>query len=130
VVQDPCVGARDHLAAEGFTVLPHPAPAEPPGGPFDLILCADSLGEINSDDDGYLRDPANAEHPDFADALEDRYGFVQKLAPWKRYLAPAGKLILWEPFNRAEIWTALSGLLATCGWRVASAEDRLELTLP
>lgn len=122
VVQDICPGPRDFLASRGHALLPHPAPASPPGGPFDLILAADALGEINSDEDGFLRDPANETHLDFAEALEERYGFAQKLAPWKPYLAAAGKLLLWEPFSRREIWGALAGYLAREGWQASLRE--------
>src|SRR5690606_4485322 len=42
---------------------------------FDIILCADSLGEIHADEDDWLSDPDNADAPDFSDEVEARYGF-------------------------------------------------------
>ena len=136
VTHDLCAGARDHLQAEGFAVLPHPAPPGPAGGPFDLIVCADSLGEIHSDDDGYLRDPANHAAPEFADALEERYGFAHKLSIWKPYLAASGNLLLWEPFTHAAVWERLARYLGETGWAArpvpaaSGTAPYLELSLP
>jgi hypothetical protein len=134
VTQDICAQAREHLAARGFAVLPYPAPAAPPEGPFDLILCADSLGELNSDDDGLLAKPDSASLPDFGDMLEDRYGFVQKVGTWKPYLAPSGRLLIWEPFTHLAVWKGLAGLFEA-DWNTRLDEtvpggEYLELSLP
>jgi hypothetical protein len=115
VVQDPCREARDELTAQGFTVLPHPAPAAPPEG-FDRLLCIDSLGEVNGDDDGALAKPDGADPMELPDMLEQRYGFAQKLAPWKAWLAPGGRVLLWEPFAYQNAMEALAVLLRNEGW--------------
>jgi hypothetical protein len=140
VLQDPCAEARDELKAQGFTVLPHPAPAPAQDhasgdtGRFDLILCADSLGEINSDDDGLLARPDSVGAGELPQHLEERYGFAQKLKPWKGYLAPNGRVLVWEPFAYQNAMEALAALLREDGWdsRVVSRapmRNYLELRL-
>lgn len=126
-VQDTCAEVRDELRAQGFEVLPHPVPAAPstnaPGAardPFDRILCIDSLGEINSDDDGVLARPEAASDPFFGDMLEERYGFARKLEGWKPWLAPAGRILLWEPFAYPEAMAAVGAMLAENGWKAQS----------
>lgn len=121
--QDICAEARAHLAAKGLRVLPHP-PAAAPIEPFDLILCADSLGELNSDEDRFLSDPENARHPLFAEAVEERYGFAQKLETWRAWLAGGGSLLLWEPIANRAVWEALAGYLG------ASWKTRLDISVP
>jgi hypothetical protein len=117
VVQDACAGVRDELKAQGLTVLPHPAPAAPEGGPFDLLICADSLGEINADDDGRLANPLAVDPGELPDMLEERYGFAEKLRPWRAYLAPGGRILLWEPFAYRGVWEALAVSLGRAGWQ-------------
>jgi hypothetical protein len=145
VVQDPCREVRDELTAQGFTVLPHPAPLFPlrasrpgvsPAGPqpggFDLLLCIDSLGEINSDDDGALAKPDGVPTGELAEMLEERYGFAQKLQPWRPYLAPGGRILLWEPFAYQNAMDALASLLRDSGWDArlhSRAPDRNYLEL-
>jgi SAM-dependent methyltransferase len=133
VAQDPCAEVRDELAAQGFTVLPHPAPALPPalGGAapspadakgaagFDLLLCVDSLGEVNGDDDGQMTKPDTLDPAELADMLEQRYGFAQKLEPWKPYLAAGGRVLLWEPIPYQNAMEALAQRLRTEGWEAA-----------
>lgn len=125
MLQDPCDAARAELMAQGFSVLPHPAPAAPSGAGFELLICADSLGEINSDDDGLLANPDGVDPALLPEVLEQRFGFAQKLRPWKAYLAPGGRLLLWEPFAYQGIWDALSRSLSASGW-----ETRLETPAP
>jgi SAM-dependent methyltransferase len=115
VVQDPVGRVRDELAAEGLTVLPHPPPPVPETG-FDLILCVDSLGEVNADDDGLLSKAGAVPAEDLPGMMEQRYGFAQKLAPWKAYLAPGGRALVWEPFAYPEAFAAVASLLSGCGW--------------
>jgi SAM-dependent methyltransferase len=116
VVQDPCGEVRSALDAQGFSVLPHPAPAAPAGKPFDLILCADSLGEVNADEDGMLSETGKVAPQDFVFLMEERYGIAQKLHPWRSYLAPGGRVLLWEPFVHRGAWEALAALLSEEGW--------------
>lgn len=116
VVQDMCPEVCDYLARVGFPVLTHPLPSRPALPPFDVILCADSLGELNSDEDGWLSDPDRAGHPDLAGIMEERYGFGQKLEAFKLYLSPAGRVLLWEPFAYREAWEILAALLQGQGW--------------
>lgn len=135
MVQDPCPEVRDELAAQGFTVLPHPAPASPQGltpgiaplnaaaAGFDLLLCVDSLGEVNGDDDGQLAKPDAIEAADLAEMLEQRYGFAQKLESWKPYLAPGGRILLWEPIPYQNAMDALAQSLRNEGW-VAELHSR------
>jgi len=121
VVQDPCAEAREALHSQGFSVLPHPPPVSPDGGGFDLLICIDSLGEINSDDDGILKDPESVEPLHLPDLLEQRFGFVQKLRSWKPYVAPGGRILLWEPFTHQAIWRALADSLRESGWQTRLA---------
>lgn len=115
VVYDPVPAVRDELLAQGLAVLPHP----PPGAPeptFDLILCADSLGEVNADDDGMLSRPDGIAAGELPEQMEQRYGFAEKLAAWKPYLAPGGRILIWEPFAYPEAFAALAALLGEHGW--------------
>lgn len=131
VLQDPCKEVRDELTAQGFSVLPHPTPASPLDLPvpdaagFDLLICADSLGEINSDDDGALAKPNGVSAADLPPILEERYGFAQKLRLWKPYLAPGGRVLLWEPFAYQNAMESLAVLLRSDGW-----EARLQARSP
>jgi SAM-dependent methyltransferase len=115
VVQDACRAVRDELTAQGFTVLPHPPPPVGPAS-FDLLLCIDSLGEINADDDGMLAKPDAVEASELPLLLEERYGFAQKLDAWKGYLAPGGRILLWEPFAYQNAMESLAVLLGNEGW--------------
>lgn len=130
VVQDPCAEVRDELAAQGFTVLPHPVPENPPSlgvaapSPdgnqgttgFDVLLCVDSLGEVNGDDDGQLAKPDSIDPAELAGMLEQRYGFAEKLEIWKPYLAPGGRVLIWEPIPYRNAMEALAELLRNAGW--------------
>jgi hypothetical protein len=132
--QDPCREARDHLMSLGFSVLPHPVPEGAPPEPFDLILAADSLGEINADDDGALSSPDQVPGDQLAPMLEERYGYARKLDIWKPYLADGGRVLLWEPISHRRVWSALEHLLGESGWFVrlhggTPRDSYLELTL-
>ncbi len=116
VVQDIVPEIRDYLARKKFAVLPHPPPKNPPGQ-FDLILCVDSLGELNSDDNDDLEVALDSQSRRVPELLEDHYGFAHKLETWKAYLAPDGKILIWEPFSRQAVWNALAPLLQTKGWK-------------
>lgn len=116
VVQDPCAGIRDFLVRSGFSVLPHPPPLLPPERTFDRILCVDSLGEVNADEDGMLSETAEIEAGEYADLFEQRYGIVQKLHPWRAYLAKEGRVFIWEPLKHKRAWETLSALLKEAGW--------------
>ncbi|GEM_PF-1941014 len=156
VAQDSCREVRDELTAQGFTVLPHPPPFSPPtappsssanlpavdsvpagaglGGGFDLLLCVDSLGEVNADDDGLLAKPDGIDAADLPEMIEQRYGFAQKLDAWKSYLAPGGKVLLWEPFAYPQAWESLAVLLRNEGWEAqlhapAPGRNYLELAI-
>ena len=128
IVYDTCAAARDELTAQGFTTLPHPPPSLPvapwitDGKGFELILCVDSLGEINSDDDGLLSRSDGATPEELPELMEQRYGFGQKLAAWRPWLAPGGRILLWEPFAYPGAMEAVAAYLAGNGWqaRVAS----------
>lgn len=129
VVQDPCPEVRDELMAQGFPVLAHPSPSltgsvsgDPsvPAGGFDLLLCIDSLGEINGDDDGLLAKPGGVDLSELPELMEQRYGFAEKLAPWKPYLAPEGRILLWEPFSFPQAMEAVGAILRKSGWQARS----------
>ncbi len=151
VVQDSCAEVRDALRAQGFIVLPHPSPGPLPDiepvahsgtlrkesipSRFDLILCVDSLGELNSDDDGMLakRDAAGLEA--LPQRLEERYGFAHKLSAWKGHLAPQGRILLWEPFAYQKAMEWLAVILRAEGWHAqlvsrSPTRNYLELRLP
>lgn len=134
VTQDPCREVRDHLMSSGFSVLPHPPPNPPPNGRFDLILCMDSLGEVNSDEDGTLANPDKVEGESLSLLIEERYGFSQKLEVWKPYLSPGGRVLVWEPIAQRRVWEAMERTLTEKGWKTrlqgdAPRHSYLELTL-
>jgi len=133
VAQDPCREVRDYLQSMGFAVLPHPVPRVPPGGAFDRILCLDSLGELNSDDQGALAEP-DLPLEDRVRLVEQLYGFGQKLEPWKPYLAEGGRVLVWEPIKHLGAWEAIGTHLNAYGWNprfhgTAPSNSYLELTL-
>ena len=115
VVYDPVAAVRAELAAQGLSVLPHPPPSVPCSR-FEVILCVDSLGEINSDEDGSLLKPEGAPAEELPGLMEERYGFAEKLMTWKAYLAPEGRILLWEPFAYPEAFAAVAQHLNACGW--------------
>lgn len=134
VTQDPCLEVRDFLISMGFPVLPDPPPMTPPDAPFDLILCIDSLGEIHSDEDGALNDPGQTPPMERARLIEERYGFAQKLDPWKAYLSQGGRVLLWEPIKHPAIWEGIGLQLTEAGWKTvlhthSPRASYLELTL-
>jgi len=83
----------------------------------DILVFADSLGEIHSDEDNRLAES----HPsmDMALEVESRYGFSQKLNRWKPALSPGGRVLLMEPIPRMSIWKAMADGLAADGWSVS-----------
>ncbi len=118
---------RARLESAGF-----PPPRD--GDRFDLILCADSLGEIHADEDDWLSDAENAGHEAFCDELEARYGLAHKLAGLKGLLAPGGIMLVYEPIASEHVWRGAARLLEAAGWRVdvtgAAPVFGLRLTLP
>lgn len=116
VAYDPVAAVRDELSAQGLETLPHPPPLAA-AGTFDVILCVDSLGEVNADDDGSLSRADGIAAEDLPEVLEQRYGFAEKLAAWKPFLASGGRILLWEPFTYPEAFAALAALLAARGWK-------------
>lgn len=132
VTQDPCREARDHLQSLGFTVLPHP-PSATSEEKFELILCLDSLGELNSDDQGALLEEGLSLEERIR-LVEQLYGFGQKLEPWKPYLADFGKVMIWEPIKHRGVWIAIQEHLRAYGWNpqfqgTSPSNSYLELTL-
>jgi SAM-dependent methyltransferase len=108
---------EEALAAQGFALSRNASP----DARFDLILCADSLGEVNADEDEWLADAANAEDPRFAAELEARYGFAEKLAALRPRLAPhasgfPSRVMLFEPAPQAHFWRGAARLLEGEGW--------------
>ncbi len=122
MVQDPCKEVRNFLERKGLSVLEHPAPSRPPVDPFDLILCVDSLGEVNSDEDDLLSENSPIKDADFPLLLEERYGIAQKLHAWKPYLAPHGRVLFWEPFKHNRAWNALAKFLQSEGWKTSTSK--------
>ena len=57
--------------------------------------------------------------------LEQRYGFAEKLESWKPYLAPGGRVLLWEPIPYQNAMEALADSLRNEGW-----ETRLHAPAP
>lgn len=116
-LQDTCAAVRDELQAQGYSVLPHPPPQAPvEAARFEVILCVDSLGEINGDDDGLLSKPGGVPAEELPELMEQRYGFAQKLAAWKPWLATGGRILMWEPFAYPEAFQAVASFLGQCGW--------------
>ncbi len=115
---DACAEAREFLRSQGFEV----SECERTDRRFGVLLCADSLGEENSDEDAWLAEPKNQESPDYPDVLEERYGIIRKLKPWSAHLQPGGRLLLWEPFPTAAFFEAMGKLLRREGWSPAIRE--------
>jgi SAM-dependent methyltransferase len=109
--------ARRALAARGFETFDDAAAAAASGERFDLLLCADSLGEIHADEDDWLADPANAGSPAYAEELEGRYGFAEKLEAFRPLLAPDGEILLFEPVPQPHFWHGAALALNARGWR-------------
>jgi SAM-dependent methyltransferase len=109
--------SRRALAARGFATFDDANAAAASDERFDLVLCADSLGEIHADEDDWLADPENAESPDYAEELEARYGFAAKLEDLRPLLAPAGEIRLFEPVPLAHFWHGAARALEARGWR-------------
>ncbi len=98
------------LERSGFQLLSNQAKT------FDYILCADSLGEVNSDEDDWLKAPENEGDPGYPEELEQRYGLAGKLSPLKSLLAPDGKVLLFEPVKYPGFWKGTGQLLSNRGW--------------
>jgi SAM-dependent methyltransferase len=99
-----------------FKTFTGPADAELQGKSFDLILCADSLGETNSDEDDWLSDPRNSNDPGYDRELEQRYGFAQKLEPWRPFLT-GGSVLLFEPVQLPLFWEGAAASLRRFRWK-------------
>jgi hypothetical protein len=85
---------------------------------FDIILCADSLGEIHADEDDWLSDEGHTDDGDYCGEIEARYGFAQKLSALEPLLAPRGAVLLFEPVALEHFWRGAAQLLEANGWRV------------
>jgi SAM-dependent methyltransferase len=112
-ISDLSPASEEALAARGFPLL-----RGHPDARFDLILCADSVGEVHADEDEWLADAANADDPDFAGELEARYGLAHKLAALRPRLAAGGRVALFEPAPLPHFWRGAARLLEGEGWRV------------
>ncbi len=106
-----------YLKAAGFKTLSSPNDADAREKSFDFIVCADSLGEVNSDEDSWLREPENAVEPTYVDELDQRYGFAAKLAAWKPLLAEGGNVLLFEPIGLPMFWQGAVASLRQSGWK-------------
>ncbi len=113
-VSDLSPASEAALAAQGFESLRD----LPEDRRFDFILCADSLGEVHSDEDDWLADAANAGDPAFVEELEARYGLARKLAALRPRLAAGGRVALFEPAPQAHFWRGAARLLEGEGWNV------------
>jgi SAM-dependent methyltransferase len=124
VVQDPCPEVRSWLENQGFSVLDEVQSKDAGKKTFDLLLCIDSLGEVNADEDSILSETSDISENEFAQLFEQRYGMVQKLSLWKPFIAPAGRILLWEPFKHNRAWEALTKLLPSEGWHPSLRSDQ------
>jgi SAM-dependent methyltransferase len=113
-VQDASPATLRRLEARGHRV---PGEGAGDGGAFDCIVCADSLGEINADEDDWLATPENLADEAYPRELEARYGFAEKLASLRTRLAPGGSVLLFEPAPQAHFWQGAARALETAGWR-------------
>ena len=114
-VTDLSPATLDALAAQDFQA------AGASNDSFDLILCADSLGEVHADEDEWLADPAHEDDPGFGEELEARYGLAHKLAALRPRLAPRAsgfpsRVALFEPAPQAHFWRGAARLLEGEGW--------------
>lgn len=103
---------QERLASQGFK-------SPWPDARFDVILCADSLGEIHADEDDWLTLPENAAHEAFEDELEARYGLSHKLNKLRDLLKEDGTILVYEPVPLEAFWRGAARLLETRGWRAA-----------
>jgi SAM-dependent methyltransferase len=115
-VSDLSPASEEALAARGFALLRDTTRDASNDARFDLILCADSLGEVHADEDEWLSDAAHAEDPRFAAELEARYGFAEKLSALRPRLAAGGRVALFEPAPQAHFWRGAARLLEGHGW--------------
>jgi len=116
-VADWCTENLRALETEGFEIFMDAKDAALRRKRLDFILCADSLGEVNADEDSWLREPENAEDPEYADRLEQRYGFVGKLAPWKPLLSRGGSVLLFEPIGLPFFWEGVLASFRESAWK-------------
>lgn len=125
-VHDMCSEVSLYLSKQGFKTLPSPNPEstptptpafDSPPNSFNFIICADSLGEINADDDDQLSESSPLTETEFVTAFEERYGIAQKLSAWKNNLAADGKVFLWEPLKHRRAWEGLRLGLNQEGWK-------------
>ncbi len=117
MVQDICSGARTLLETKGLKVLPHPLPANQfVEKKFTHIICVDCLGEINADEDDVLRADSPLEMDKYAEAMEQRYGMMEKLSPYSQLLNESGHVLIWEPLKHQRAWEALAFLSKREGW--------------
>jgi|GEM_PF-6489258 len=101
-VNDLCPQAQAHAVLfYNFKPLAFKMGAETPRESqqtFDLILCIDSLCEINSDQDNYLADALKNNEADYIeDLLIGHYGIVHKIKNWIKFLGPEGRIFFSEP---------------------------------
>ena len=116
-VADWSVKSLHRLEQTGFRILSNAADAALQKIRFDFILCADCLGEVNADDDGWLNDPENIGDLHYPEEVENRYGFAGKLAPWKPLLRPGGSVLMFEPIDLPAFWNGAAASLRQSGWK-------------
>ncbi len=87
-----------------------------PDETFSLLLCFDSLGEVNSDDDDALQAHSPSDLPGLFAQIENRYGFTAKLEPWLSRLQPGGCIWLSEPIADEKFWQAMHWGWSQKGW--------------
>ncbi len=116
-VADWSAESRKHLQTAGFETFATELDPGLSGKQFDFILAADSLGEVNADEDSWLREPENATDPGYPDELDQRYGFTDKLAAWKSFLRPGGSVLLFEPIGLPMFWQGAALSLRQSGWK-------------
>jgi SAM-dependent methyltransferase len=104
-----------HLEARGLRTVDGEHLGEE--APFAVILCADSLGEIHADEDDWLSNPVNLDHPDFPGELEARYGFAEKLSGLRPLLAENGVILIFEPVALSHFWQGAARALEASGWK-------------
>ncbi len=107
-VWDICPDFQYHLESLGFKW-------DEGGQGLDLVLCLDSLGECNSDEDQSLKNALMEKRPEGGELIESHYGFLEKITPLLERLLPNGQLFLIEPIYMDVFWESLRNFLSIRG---------------
>ena len=101
---------------------------------YDLVICADSLGELHADEEGELRKAVivwsqlnakgkskalAAQNELIIDLFEERYGYTEKIIACAGLWVTTGSLLFFEPFTQPALQFALETRLNRQGFRIS-----------